>query len=62
VGTSASVNTREIVHKTEASCSKLLNIIEERSLSYERAIEDAAQQIQIVTQKVINDFSFVKLT
>jgi hypothetical protein len=56
------VNTREIVHKTEASCSKLLNIIEERSLSYERAIEDAAQQIQIITQKVINDFSFVRLT
>jgi hypothetical protein len=54
------VHTKEIVHKTEAKCSKLLNIIEERSLSYECAIEDAARQIQ--TQKVINDFSFVRLT
>ncbi|CAF1653408.1 unnamed protein product [Didymodactylos carnosus] len=47
------INTREIIHKTETLCSKILNIIEERALSYERAIEDAAQQIQIVTQKVI---------
>ncbi|CAF2910838.1 unnamed protein product, partial [Rotaria sp. Silwood2] len=39
------------MHKTETSCSKILNIIEECALSYERAIEDAEQQIQIVTQK-----------
>ncbi|CAF1070955.1 unnamed protein product [Didymodactylos carnosus] len=45
------VNTREIIYKTETSCSKILNIIEERALSYEHAIEDAAKQIQMVTQK-----------
>lgn len=55
------VVAREIIHKTEASCSKILNTIEERALSYERAIQDAAQQIQVVTQKVINDFSFGRL-
>ncbi|CAF4896175.1 unnamed protein product [Rotaria sp. Silwood2] len=49
------IHTREIVHKTETSCLKLLNIIEERALSYERAIEDAAEQIQTITNKVIND-------
>ncbi|CAF1339361.1 unnamed protein product [Rotaria sp. Silwood1] len=46
------IHTREIVHKTETSCSKILNIIEERALSYERAIEDAAEQIQTITKKV----------
>ncbi|CAF1470959.1 unnamed protein product, partial [Didymodactylos carnosus] len=46
------VNTREIIDKTETSCSKILSIIEERALSYEYAIVDAAQQIQTVTEKV----------
>ncbi|CAF0954985.1 unnamed protein product [Rotaria sordida] len=55
------INTREIIQKTETSCSKILNIIEERALSYERAIEDAAQQLQMVAQKVINNFSIVRL-
>ncbi|CAF1151255.1 unnamed protein product, partial [Didymodactylos carnosus] len=41
------VNTREIIYKTETSCSKILNIIEERALSYEHAVEDAAKQIQM---------------
>ncbi|CAF1626116.1 unnamed protein product, partial [Didymodactylos carnosus] len=45
------VNAREIIYKTETSCSKILNIIEEGALSYEHAIEDAAKQIQTVTQK-----------
>ncbi|CAF4421051.1 unnamed protein product [Rotaria sp. Silwood2] len=53
------IHTREIVHKTETSCLKLLNIIEERALSYERAIEDAAEQIQTITNKDGNNASIV---
>ncbi|CAF0986417.1 unnamed protein product, partial [Didymodactylos carnosus] len=56
------VNTREIIYKTETSCSKILNIIEERALSYEHAVEDAAKQIQMVTQKIIKNFYEVTVT
>ncbi|CAF3237369.1 unnamed protein product [Rotaria sp. Silwood2] len=52
------IHTREIVHKTETSCSKILNIIEERALSYERAIEDAAEQIQTTITKKVPDRNF----
>ncbi|CAF0966140.1 unnamed protein product [Didymodactylos carnosus] len=52
------VNTREIIDKTETSCSKILSIIEERDLSYEHAIADAAQQIQTVTEKATNRHIF----
>ncbi|CAF1224575.1 unnamed protein product [Didymodactylos carnosus] len=52
------VNTRDIIYKTEISCSKILNIIKEQALSYEHAIEDAAKQIQIVTQKTPDSSHF----